>query len=98
MVLLWTAGDIFKTTYFVINESPTQFVVCGALQILMDIAILLQVGYYGQDTRIKLGWDHYNNDDQLSYIRTFYVLLTCKTTCFYFFYIYKRWGLKVWHF
>uniref|UniRef100_A0A9J7XV17 Solute carrier family 66 member 2 n=1 Tax=Cyprinus carpio carpio TaxID=630221 RepID=A0A9J7XV17_CYPCA len=55
MVLLWTAGDIFKTTYFVINESPTQFVVCGAVQILIDVAILLQVGYYGQDTRIKLG-------------------------------------------
>ncbi|XP_051725506.1 solute carrier family 66 member 2 isoform X1 [Ctenopharyngodon idella] len=55
MVLLWTAGDIFKTTYFVINESPTQFLVCGAVQILIDIAILLQVGFYGQDTRIKLG-------------------------------------------
>lgn len=55
MVLLWTTGDIFKTTYFVINESPTQFLVCGAVQILIDIAILLQVGFYGQDTRIKLG-------------------------------------------
>lgn len=55
MVLLWTAGDIFKTTYFVINESPVQFVVCGAVQIMIDIAILLQVGYYGQDSRIKLG-------------------------------------------
>ncbi|XP_067276358.1 solute carrier family 66 member 2 [Pseudorasbora parva] len=55
MVLLWTAGDIFKTLYFVINESPTQFLVCGAVQILIDIAILLQVGFYGQDTRIKLG-------------------------------------------
>ncbi|KAK7151925.1 hypothetical protein R3I94_008306 [Phoxinus phoxinus] len=55
MVLLWTAGDIFKTTYFVINESPTQFLVCGAVQILIDIAILLQVGFYSQDTRIKMG-------------------------------------------
>lgn len=55
-MLLWTAGDIFKTTYFVINESPTQFLVCGAVQILIDIAILLQVGYYGQDSRSKLGW------------------------------------------
>lgn len=62
MVLLWTAGDIFKTAYFVINESPTQFLVCGAIQILIDIAILLQVGFYGQDTRIKLGWTDYNND------------------------------------
>lgn len=55
MVLLWTAGDVFKTTYFVINESPAQFLVCGAVQILIDIAILLQVGYYSQDSRIKLG-------------------------------------------
>ncbi|XP_029613672.1 PQ-loop repeat-containing protein 1 isoform X2 [Salmo trutta] len=43
MVLLWTAGDIFKTTYFVTNHSPSQFWVCGAVQILIDMAILLQV-------------------------------------------------------
>ncbi|XP_075998093.1 solute carrier family 66 member 2 [Genypterus blacodes] len=55
MVLLWTAGDVFKTTYFVINESPSQFWVCGAVQILIDVAILLQVLFYNQDTRIKLG-------------------------------------------
>ncbi|XP_076123739.1 solute carrier family 66 member 2 [Alosa pseudoharengus] len=55
MVLLWTAGDIFKTTYFVVNESPAQFWVCGSAQILIDVAILLQVFYYSQDTRIKLG-------------------------------------------
>lgn len=56
MVLLWTAGDIFKTTYFVINESPAQFWVCGMTQILIDIAILVQVGYYGLDSRAKVGW------------------------------------------
>ncbi|XP_026220539.1 solute carrier family 66 member 2 isoform X1 [Anabas testudineus] len=55
MVLLWTAGDIFKTTYFVMNESPTQFFVCGSVQILIDVAILLQVLFYSQDTRAKLG-------------------------------------------
>jgi hypothetical protein len=55
MVLLWTAGDIFKTTYFVMNHSPSQFWVCGAVQILIDIAILLQVLFYGQDIRVKLG-------------------------------------------
>uniref|UniRef100_A0A671UZC9 Solute carrier family 66 member 2 n=1 Tax=Sparus aurata TaxID=8175 RepID=A0A671UZC9_SPAAU len=41
MVLLWTAGDVFKTTYFVMNESPTQFWICGSVQILIDVAILL---------------------------------------------------------
>lgn len=56
MVLLWTAGDVFKTTYFVMNESPTQFVVCGLVQILIDVAILMQVLFYNQDARVKLGW------------------------------------------
>ncbi|XP_020494805.1 solute carrier family 66 member 2 [Labrus bergylta] len=55
MVLLWTAGDVFKTTYFVMNESPAQFAVCGSVQILIDVAILLQVLFYSQDTRTKLG-------------------------------------------
>ncbi|XP_014844377.1 PREDICTED: PQ-loop repeat-containing protein 1-like [Poecilia mexicana] len=52
MVLLWTAGDAFKTAYFVMNESPAQFWVCGSVQILLDAAILLQVLLYG---RAKLG-------------------------------------------
>ncbi|MBN3309893.1 PQLC1 protein, partial [Amia calva] len=55
MVLLWTVGDVFKTTYFVVNESPTQFWLCGATQICIDIAILLQVCYYGQEGRPKYG-------------------------------------------
>lgn len=55
MVLLWTAGDVFKTTYFVINESPAQFWACGSVQILIDVAILLQVLFYSQDPRVKLG-------------------------------------------
>lgn len=52
MVLLWTVGDAFKTAYFVMNDSPAQFWVCGSVQILLDAAILLQVLLYG---RAKLG-------------------------------------------
>lgn len=55
MVLLWTAGDVFKTTYFLVNESPAQFAVCGGVQVLIDVAILLQVLLYGQDPRAKMG-------------------------------------------
>lgn len=55
MVLLWTAGDVFKTSYFVMNQSPTQFWICGSTQILIDVAILLQVLFYNQDSRPKLG-------------------------------------------
>ncbi|XP_058501452.1 solute carrier family 66 member 2 [Solea solea] len=55
MVLLWMAGDVFKTAYFVMNDSPAQFWVCGSVQILIDVAILLQVLFYNRDTRVKFG-------------------------------------------
>ncbi|MGH0156994.1 UNVERIFIED_CONTAM: hypothetical protein FKN15_032775 [Acipenser sinensis] len=55
MVLLWTGGDLFKTAYFLVNEAPSQFWLCGITQICIDIAILLQVSFYGQETHTKYG-------------------------------------------
>ncbi|XP_055713788.1 solute carrier family 66 member 2 isoform X2 [Phlebotomus papatasi] len=46
MVIMWTLGDIFKTVYFVLRSAPTQFWVCGSLQVSLDLAILLQVYIY----------------------------------------------------
>lgn len=46
MVLMWTSGDCFKTMYFIINSAPSQFWICGALQIGVDLSILGQVWYY----------------------------------------------------
>ncbi|XP_043563443.1 solute carrier family 66 member 2 [Chiloscyllium plagiosum] len=53
MVLLWTLGDIFKTTYFIINATPVQFWICGTVQICIDIAIFFQVFIYGQGDHEK---------------------------------------------
>ncbi|CAK1550058.1 unnamed protein product [Leptosia nina] len=50
MVIMWTCGDIFKTVYFVIREAPTQFWVCGSLQVSLDVVILLQVWWYRHNT------------------------------------------------
>ncbi|XP_052747098.1 solute carrier family 66 member 2 isoform X3 [Bicyclus anynana] len=50
MVIMWTCGDLFKTAYFVIREAPTQFWVCGSLQVLLDIVILVQVWLYRHNT------------------------------------------------
>ncbi|XP_073941969.1 solute carrier family 66 member 2 isoform X4 [Choristoneura fumiferana] len=50
MVIMWTCGDIFKTAYFVMREAPTQFWVCGALQVSLDVVILIQVWLYRHDT------------------------------------------------
>jgi len=44
---MWTCGDVFKTVYFIIQEAPIQFVICGCLQIGVDLAIMTQVWFYG---------------------------------------------------
>lgn len=46
MVIMWLSGDIFKTLYSLVREAPSQFVVCGSVQIVVDIAILTQVLWY----------------------------------------------------
>ncbi|KAK2534234.1 Pqlc1 [Columba guinea] len=46
MVLMWTSGDTFKTLYFILNQAPFQFSICGLLQVFVDIAILLQAYLY----------------------------------------------------
>lgn len=48
MVLMWTSGDVFKTIYFIANQAPVQFWICGLLQVGVDVAILAQVWYYGR--------------------------------------------------
>ena len=30
---MWTCGDVFKTTYFVLRKAPPQFFICGSLQV-----------------------------------------------------------------
>ena len=50
MVLMWTCGDIFKTTYFYLRKTPLQFVICGSLQVCIDLLILCQVWVYRENT------------------------------------------------
>lgn len=54
MVLMWLAGDTFKTGYFIANSVPFQFWLCGLLQITIDIIILVQVCLFKQNAPIKL--------------------------------------------
>ena len=53
MVLMWTSGDLFKTTYFILRNSPSQFWLCGILQVSLDISVLFQVYLYKKNTVIK---------------------------------------------
>ncbi|KAL3859818.1 hypothetical protein ACJMK2_010011 [Sinanodonta woodiana] len=46
MVAMWTCGDVFKTVYFILRETPAQFWICGILQVSIDISIFMQVYMY----------------------------------------------------
>eukprot|EP01135_Chromosphaera_perkinsii_P005641 Nk52_evm12s356 gene=Nk52_evmTU12s356 len=60
MVLGWTSGDFFKTGYFLVRSAPLQFVVCGVLQICVDLAIFYQIFTYPKKGKSHLlKKDHY---------------------------------------
>jgi len=46
LILSWFAGDIFKTVFFISRKSPFQFIACGIVQIIIDLAIMSQMMYY----------------------------------------------------
>jgi uncharacterized protein with PQ loop repeat len=46
MIATWFIGDAFKTVYFAFTGAPTQFLMCGALQLIVDILILAQISVY----------------------------------------------------
>ena len=42
----WLIGDAFKTAYFFGTGAPIQFLVCGIIQLVVDVSILSQMVYY----------------------------------------------------
>jgi len=50
MVMMWTCGDIFKTSYFIMRNTPPQFFICGSMQVSVDVLILAQVWLYKENT------------------------------------------------
>jgi len=53
MVCMWTTGDVFKTSYFYLRNTPPQFFICGSLQVMVDMMILCQVYIYRENTLKK---------------------------------------------
>lgn len=50
MIICWTTGDLFKTGYFLVRQAPMQFWICGMLQVLVDVSILIQIVVYRRQT------------------------------------------------
>lgn len=66
MVLMWTAGDLFKTVYFILRNSPTEFLVCGILQASLNLGVLLQVYVYKTGKRVVDKLEPVESDDEES--------------------------------
>ena len=46
MVTSFLLGDSFRTYYYIYTQSPFQFILCGIMQVSINIILLLQIIYY----------------------------------------------------
>lgn len=46
MVLVWMAGDCGKTAYFIYENSPAQFWLCGIIQVSYDFFLFFKYFNY----------------------------------------------------
>lgn len=51
LVLTWFLGDFFKTIYYILEAQPVQFIMCGTIQLTVDILIILQIAAYKQNIK-----------------------------------------------
>ncbi|OZJ03496.1 hypothetical protein BZG36_04015 [Bifiguratus adelaidae] len=51
----WFLGDSFKFFYFIYTHSPLQFILCGAIQLSVDVGIVVQFFLYSRSLRRRLG-------------------------------------------
>lgn len=50
LVFTWFLGDFFKTLYYIIEFQPVQFIMCGTIQLTVDIMIILQIIAFRKNT------------------------------------------------
>ena len=46
MILSFLLGDLFRTYYYITTKSPFQFILCGIMQVSINIILMLQIIYY----------------------------------------------------
>ncbi len=52
LLVTWFIGDTFKTGFFLFRHSPMQFVLCGLIQLAVDIGIAIQMFVYPRGNRL----------------------------------------------
>jgi hypothetical protein len=43
LIMTWLIGDSFKTFYFGYSAAPLQFIVCGCIQLIVDLVLVFQM-------------------------------------------------------
>ena len=46
MITSFLLGDLFRTYYYITTKSPFQFIICGIMQVCINIILMLQIIYY----------------------------------------------------
>ena len=46
MIISFLLGDSFRTYYYIVTKSPIQFLICGILQIAINLILMFQIIYY----------------------------------------------------
>jgi hypothetical protein len=59
VMAMWFGGDSFKLFYFIFTGSPFQFIMCGAVQLSIDMVILGQFVLYDMKVRRFLRLEGY---------------------------------------
>jgi len=61
LLLTWVLGDSFKTGYYLLNNSPPQFIYCGFFQLFIDFLIIMQCIHYW-----SIGSPNYNINGEIN--------------------------------
>ena len=54
MFMTWIFGDCFKTGYYIVTQCPIQFIICGVIQIIIDITLIGQMIYYNRGSLFNM--------------------------------------------
>jgi solute carrier family 66, member 2 len=46
LILSWAVGDIIKVIYYSYAKQALPFIICGIFQVLLDVVVVVQLGYY----------------------------------------------------
>ena len=54
-ILIWAAGDMMKTSYYMVLKAPMQLILSAMFQLFVDLLILSQFFFYQAKKKVTEG-------------------------------------------